>query len=256
MITIKSSHPDYNLPNCVWLRTSQLSPASSLRLSVPGLGLTANGPGTVTGAHPTAERLWVCCPRVPLEPGCPEERSPHNRRLSQPAAPLAEKPPPPRTIPHFHVRVGAQGARRGTPPCPAPSRRRAPATTAPASSLSGAREELMGAGGRTRPPQRAEPPSPPRPGACSMDPPRATARLLPAAAPRSPHSRRAPVAELVGDSLDAASPRHGDIAALEAEVKAHHGHGPAAGGGPRPALARFAAGTARGCSVRGRAGRG
>lgn len=47
---------------------------------------------------------------------------------------------------------------------------------------------------------------------------------------RSPHSRRAPVAELVGDGLDAAGPRHGDVAALETQVKTHHGHDPAATG--------------------------
>lgn len=40
-----------------------------------------------------------------------------------------------------------------------------------------------------------------------------------------PYSRRAAVAELVGHRLDAAGPRHGDVAALEAQVEAHHGHG-------------------------------
>lgn len=43
-----------------------------------------------------------------------------------------------------------------------------------------------------------------------------------------PYSRRAAVAELVGHRLDAAGPRHGDVAALEAQVEAHHGHGRAA----------------------------
>lgn len=38
------------------------------------------------------------------------------------------------------------------------------------------------------------------------------------------HLRRAPVAVLVGDGLDAAAPRDGDIAVEEAEVNAHHRH--------------------------------
>lgn len=265
MITIKSSHPDYNLPNCVWLRTLQLSPALSRRLSVPDLGLTANRPGTVTGVHTTAERLRVCCPRVPFEPGCPEERSPRNRRLSQPAAPSAEKPPPPRTIPHHHVRVrrtrSGPLSRRGGPGHRGLAAERRPALRPPAAAHQPPPPRQAASRGPVRsrrvpgavraPHSRQNPPPHPAlklpartlhqplPGSCPPPPVRD-----PAAAPRSPHSRRAPVAELVGDSLDAAGPRHGDIAALEAEVKAHHGHGPAAGGGPRPALARFAPGAA------------
>lgn len=38
------------------------------------------------------------------------------------------------------------------------------------------------------------------------------------------HLRRAPVAVLVGDGLDAAAPRHSDVAVEEAEVNAHHRH--------------------------------
>lgn len=38
------------------------------------------------------------------------------------------------------------------------------------------------------------------------------------------HSRGAAVAVLVGDGLDAAAPRHGDVAVEEAEVDAHHRH--------------------------------
>lgn len=39
------------------------------------------------------------------------------------------------------------------------------------------------------------------------------------------YSRRAAVAVLVGDGLDAAAPRHPDVAVEEAEVDAHHRHG-------------------------------
>lgn len=38
------------------------------------------------------------------------------------------------------------------------------------------------------------------------------------------HLRRAPVAVLVGDGLDAAAPSHSDVAVEEAEVNAHHRH--------------------------------
>lgn len=38
------------------------------------------------------------------------------------------------------------------------------------------------------------------------------------------HLRRAPVAVLVGDGLNAAAPRHSDVAVEEAEVNAHHRH--------------------------------
>lgn len=44
------------------------------------------------------------------------------------------------------------------------------------------------------------------------------------------HLRRAPVAVLVGDGLDAAAPRHRDVAVEEAEINAHHRH-PASGSG-------------------------
>lgn len=39
------------------------------------------------------------------------------------------------------------------------------------------------------------------------------------------YSRRAAVAVLVGDGLDAAAPRHADVAVEKAEVDAHHRHG-------------------------------
>lgn len=51
--------------------------------------------------------------------------------------------------------------------------------------------------------------------------------LAPAGCPPPPgsHLRGAPVAELVGDGLDAPCPGHRDIAALRAHVQPHHRHG-------------------------------
>lgn len=43
--------------------------------------------------------------------------------------------------------------------------------------------------------------------------------------PQGPHLRGAPVAELVGDGLDAPGPGHRDVAALRAHVQPHHRHG-------------------------------
>lgn len=53
----------------------------------------------------------------------------------------------------------------------------------------------------------------------------------------SPHLRRAAVAILISDRLDAASASHSDIAALKAQVYAHHRHGAGycSGSGPGPA---------------------
>lgn len=90
----------------------------------------------------------------------------------------------------------------------------------------------------------AAPPTPPplRP------PPR------PAQRPRRVHLRGAPVAELVGDGLDAPGPGHRDVAALRAHVQPHHRHGrlsvrcfP-----PRPRAAP--AGSGRSCLSVGRPG--
>lgn len=71
----------------------------------------------------------------------------------------------------------------------------------------------------------------------------------------SPHLRRAAVAILISDRLDAAGAGHSDIAALKAQVYAHHRHGAGycSGSGPGPA-ADTAHGTRRGWRV-GRASR-
>lgn len=52
-----------------------------------------------------------------------------------------------------------------------------------------------------------------------------------------PHSRRAAVAVLISDRLDAAGAGHSDVAALEAQVYAHHRHGAgySSGSSPGPA---------------------
>lgn len=66
------------------------------------------------------------------------------------------------------------------------------------------------------------------------------------------HLRRAPVAVLVGDGLDAAAPRHRDVAVEEAEVDAHHRHPAYAPGcGDRVPLRAAAAGTATPARSRG-----
>lgn len=66
----------------------------------------------------------------------------------------------------------------------------------------------------------------------------------------SPHLRRAAVAILISDRLDAAGAGHSDIAALKAQVYAHHRHGAGycSGSGPGPA-ADTALGTRRGWRV-------
>lgn len=75
------------------------------------------------------------------------------------------------------------------------------------------------------------------------------------------HSRGAPVAEFVGDGLDAPGPSHRDVAALRAYVQSHHRHGrlavllrPGLGPSPPPPLsapaARGAAGSDRSCVTR------
>lgn len=46
-----------------------------------------------------------------------------------------------------------------------------------------------------------------------------------ASARPAPHSRRAAVAVLIGDGLDAAGAGHSNIAALETQIDAHHRHG-------------------------------
>lgn len=48
---------------------------------------------------------------------------------------------------------------------------------------------------------------------------------LPPAPPADSHLRGAPVAELVGDGLDAPGPGHRDVAALRTHVQPHHRHG-------------------------------
>lgn len=66
----------------------------------------------------------------------------------------------------------------------------------------------------------------------------------------NPHLRRAAVAILISDRLNAAGAGHSDIAALKAQVYAHHRHGAGycSGSGPGPA-ADTAHGTRRGWRV-------
>lgn len=77
----------------------------------------------------------------------------------------------------------------------------------------------------------------PRTAATRRHVPARDARSLPARGPArpgpaspAPHSRRAAVAVFVGDGLDAAGAGHGHVAALEAQVDAHHRHGAAGRG--------------------------
>lgn len=67
-----------------------------------------------------------------------------------------------------------------------------------------------------------------KPGVPGIRSPRGLAALAPEPPPSAPagsHLRGAPVAELVGDGLDAPGPGHRDVAALRAHVQPHHRHG-------------------------------
>ena len=67
-----------------------------------------------------------------------------------------------------------------------------------------------------------------KPGVPGIRSPRRLAALAPEPPPSAPagsHLRGAPVAELVGDGLDAPGPGHRYVAALRAHVQPHHRHG-------------------------------
>lgn len=154
-------------------------------------------------------------------PGPPRTRRSHGESGASRAAPRPPAAPPAGTEPaprRFRKPAAGRGGQRRAGQQPAPGR----------------------AAERPRGTARPAPPPPPQ-GARGRGRKAAAARGR--AARERRYSRGAAVAVLVGDGLDAAAPRHADVAVQEAEVDADHRHD-CAGCSP-PACDRCAAGTGR-----------